>query len=109
MKRGGPLRRRTPLTAKRSRPSPERLACRAAVIHRDGERCRGAPVVPEVACWGRPEVHEKVQRSLGGSDIDPANCILLCSAHHRWIDSNIQSAVDRGLLDRSWDPRGEAG
>lgn len=64
---------------------------RPAVIARDGERCFGAEVLPEVRCaraHGRRdlELHEVVARSQWkGGVTDPANCRLLCPAHHDYV------------------------
>lgn len=105
MRRGGYLPRRTPLRARRP-SSAERTArerCVEEVWRRD-RTCQAERLVPDVACSGPRDVHEMVQRSLRrDAATDPANCLLLCRAHHRWIDGNIAAAHDRGLLRHSWE------
>lgn len=75
----------------------------AEVTARD-VRCRAERLVPDVRCAGTMDVHETIQRSLwAAGHLEPSNCILLCRAHHVWIDSHIELAHRLGLLRRSWE------
>jgi 5-methylcytosine-specific restriction endonuclease McrA len=64
-----------------------RKACRLVVIERAGGRCQrcGAFVSDDLPEWHRQRahVHEIIPRSLGGSAVDPDNCMLLCQADHQ--------------------------
>lgn len=48
-------------------------------------------------------VHEIKTRARGGSILDPANVLALCSRCHRWVHDHPEAAYDRGLLAHSWD------
>jgi hypothetical protein len=75
-----------------------------AAVHARDRWCQGRDRVPSVACGGPLDVHELIQRSLWPAGyLDESNCLLLCRAHHRWIDSNIALAHEVGLLRRSWE------
>lgn len=122
MKRGGPLKRKTPLTAggpltrsaglrraplarvssKRRSEAQERRDVNAEVIARDGgcvPRLRGAPG----ACFGPLAAHEVLKRSAGGSHLDPRNCVAACSFHNGWIEDNPKAARALGLVRSSWE------
>jgi 5-methylcytosine-specific restriction endonuclease McrA len=102
MKRGGPLRRRTPLKRSEFRRSgggsgPTRKV-RQEVIERD-EVCRAAVLVPSVRCGGGPHVHHVLPRSQGGGH-DLSNLLLVCTVHHGWIHANPARSYTLGLLLR---------
>jgi 5-methylcytosine-specific restriction endonuclease McrA len=101
MKRSGPLERRTPLRrttklkAKRRGIAP---GLRGEVFLRDGG-CRGRPLIPDVACWGRLDPHHILRRSQGGQDT-PANLVTLCRAHHDWVHAHPEQSRTLGLLTK---------
>lgn len=74
MKRGGPLRRRTPL---RSRPTPNEIPAdvRAGVVARAGGRCErdGEPA---------PHGHLHHRKSRRFRDHSPSNLLYLCASCH---------------------------
>jgi hypothetical protein len=88
-----PLTRRTPLrshtrlrpmSAKRRRQAPARRALVEQVKERQGGRCLGAEVWPEIACDGVFEVDEIIGRGVWAAGyLVSENCQGLCSAHHR--------------------------
>ena len=105
LRRGGPLKRRTPLRqfspkrAKRQRLRQQmvrdelarRELCEAgAVITHAGHnaRCHGFAI----------ELHEPLTRARGGSSLDPANTVAICRACHDWIHVNPAAATELGLL-----------
>lgn len=90
-----------PVSRRRARQARTRAEVVRIVRERD-RTCRARWIVPEVACRGEGDVHELVQRSLWPAGyLEPANCILLCRAHHDWIDDHIDEAHDLDLLRRS--------
>ncbi|MBA9003696.1 HNH endonuclease [Thermomonospora cellulosilytica] len=107
MKRGRPLRRRTPLRqvsprrasrgrSARSGTGPT-LTVRLLVLQRDGWAC--------VLCGGRDDLqlHHRKPRRMGGradgSPINsPANLVTLCADDHAWAESRRAEALDMGLL-----------
>ena len=95
MKRS-PLRRRTPLRAKRKTPESkiEYAELRVEIMDRSMGRCdRKAP-----CCWGMgSDVHHVVRRSQGGSD-DPANLKWLCRPCHQWIHDHVAESKREGWL-----------
>lgn len=98
--------KRTPLRQQSKRKRAEAGARRrlvARVTERD-RSCRAALLVAEIACNGPLDVHELIQRSLwaAGYLVDE-NCLLVCRAHHTWIDDNIARAHELGLLKHSWE------
>ena len=106
MKRGGPLRRNTPLkrnkrlnwaSEKRKAELPLRNAVREDVLERDMYKCVAIDLVPQVQCWGPLDVDEIKPRGLGGDWLDPDNCQVLCRAHHDWKHLNPREAKDLGL------------
>lgn len=92
---------------KRSRPAarrqktidmqPARDECRRAVYERD-RTCQAERRVFDVDCSYFLHVHEILPRARGGSTTDPANCLLLCDAHHAWVHRNPREATRLGLL-----------
>lgn len=119
MKRGGPIRRSTPL--KRKKPiSPvsnkrvaenrERDRIRFDVIERSRGRCEASAVIARVDpvaasnCLGRgSEMHELKKRSRGGSITDPANIVWICRPCHEWTEAEPETALRVGLLKASWE------
>lgn len=131
MKRGGPLKRRTPLkqTSSLNRDTPlkpvskkraaenrrrrnviaqvlqTRTVCEAGhaieTIDRD-HRCRRTP----------DDVHEPLTRARGGSITDPDNMVVICRACHDWVHTHPEAATSVGLLVHSYnggyDALGEA-
>jgi hypothetical protein len=80
VKRGGPLRRRTPL---RNRPSRNEVPpeVRAGVIRRAGGRCE------RYGCLGRPfELHHRKSRRY--RDHRPSNLLWLCIYCHAEVTDN---------------------
>lgn len=124
MKRGGPLKRRTPL-ARKTRIK-QRSAKRADVYEREGGRrdivrrrllenpyCQAGQVIgaylagaPFSRCdriWAgcirdAQHVHEVIPRGRGGSILDDANLLNVCSICHGWIHQNNDAAESIGLL-----------
>lgn len=110
MKRGGPLKRRTPLKAKK-RPKPSG----AAALRGKGmparriqweknrqevmDRARGLCEAGERSvCTVRGEHAHHVQlRSRGGSD-DPGNLLWVCLRCHDWIHGHPAEATERGWM-----------
>lgn len=111
MLRGRPIRRRAPLapeSAKRRKERPTRAAVRLAVFERQYGEClaRTRRLVAEVECAGPFEVHEVWTRGrFPGSHLDPALCVGLCRAHHRWATEHPLAAADVGLVVPSWEAR----
>lgn len=95
LKRGGPLKRRTPL---RSRPEPSHLRdAKQAVRDRSGGRCEVAGPV----CTGSGEhFHHVLRRSQGGKH-SAANLLHACAADHRWIHEHPEDSYRMGWLKRS--------
>jgi hypothetical protein len=108
MKRGRPLKR-VPMRRRRPRDEAEmdediqRGLARERAMRRAGWRCEAKATWPECRCFGDIEVHEKLQRSLGGSILDLDNLVVLCHAHHMAVHDRIALAHERGLLVHSWE------
>lgn len=112
MKRSTPLKRTVELlrrtrlrsmSAKRRAELPTRREVVEAIARRDGYRCRGADLVPEVTCWGPLDPDEWELRSARpGGHLDIDNVWLLCRAHHNWKHAHPIEAGERGLRPRSW-------
>lgn len=112
MKRGGSLRRLTPLrrikrlnpvSAKRAAIADERRELVARILS-ERPRC-------EVCrCCVPRDLHEPLARSRGGSPLDESNAVAVCrgpgscNCHDR-IHDNPDWATSRGLLQHSWEPR----
>lgn len=123
MKRGGPLKRRTPLRSvskKRQQVSGERRAMVREQLEARPRCEAGEPIYMyyinnfggEFArqrsrtdrCQGRAtDIHEPLMRSRGGSIVDPENTIAVCRRCHSWIHANPDASVSMGLLRHSWD------
>lgn len=87
-----PLKRRTPLRAKRQR--------RARPDEPLAEGCQAG--IRGVCTWIATDRHHRLRRSQGGTD-DAANTLDLCRACHRWIHDHPADAYELGLLARSTD------
>lgn len=60
--------------------------------------CVGRLLVPSVCCSGGVEGHEPLRRSQGGDPFDPAQVVLLCAGHHRWVHDHPDMARRVGLI-----------
>ena len=49
------------------------------------------------------QVHELRSRGRGGSILDEANCVALCSACHEWVTEHPAQAALEGWLLHSWE------
>lgn len=129
MKRGEPLKRKTPLRArsrlkadpakalrrttriaprslKRQRVMVERRALVAALLEAN-------PVCQALirgVCQGRAvDVHERLTRARAGDAnaaiLDPANCCTVCRACHDWVGAHPVQAQAMGLVRWSWEGR----
>lgn len=103
-----PLKRGTSRIAQRSAKVLAQLPERARVVdaawERDKGRCQAEYLVPEIRCGGPLDAHELVPRSAwaqGYLDVD--NVMIVCRAHHRWIDNNPEAAHAVGLHKMSWE------
>lgn len=123
MKRGGPIKRRTPLRARRAiRRAPAHDAdaadaFREAVIERAHGRCEVCPRLYDSGirsaidvardCDGRAtEAHHMEPRGMGGhGDNDPVNGVAACARAHRWLESNRRDAEALNLIRRHGKPR----
>lgn len=100
MRRGRPPRR---VSAKRFAERPSRQAVVEQVFARD-RTCQAAGKVPGVACRGPLDPHEIIPRSAWGQGYLVAeNVIVVCRAHHDWIDDNPKLAHEVGLHGYSWE------
>lgn len=114
MKRGGPLKRYTPLQSKtgikrsQTRVNPvsdrrraeNRLRRDVVAVMRDQQPWCHAKVVPE--CTNQPDdAHELLSRARGGSITDPENIILVCRADHEWITTHPAEAEALGLARKT--------
>ncbi len=113
VKRGGPLRSRSP---KRLAEAELRAQVLQDVAWRDGPYCYAERLVPQVPCrvyGGRKplEGHEVIARSQWpGGHLVADNVRLLCPAHHDWATRNAVTpehpegeAHAVGLHGRSWE------
>jgi hypothetical protein len=117
MKRGGPLRRNTPLKATQglkrggrlnpvSKKRQKLLAKRRQVIDeilKTRTMCEASTRIWNVdrahRCFRIPwDVHEPLTRARGGSITDPANMMVVCRPCHDWIHTHPQLATQVGLL-----------
>ena len=111
LRRGTSTLTRTPLARigrKKRNKAAARSYCRDIVQLRDKNECQfkyfvmqaiidrhvtSAELADEATgvtpCWGPLDVHELVARSVWpDGDLEPENCVLLCRAHHSWLDDN---------------------
>lgn len=106
MKRGGPLRRLSPLRRRtRLRPMSAKRQAIAADRRAFVERIlRERPICEFPRCLNRSEhVHEKLLRSRGGDILDPLNVRAICGKCHRWIHDHPKAATSLGLMTPSWE------
>jgi hypothetical protein len=80
----------------------------AAVLERDGHRCRAAEMGAPGACWHpvgeRLDVHEIIPRSAWrGGYLVASNTVATCRGHHEWISARPTWAHALGLHGYSWD------
>lgn len=55
-------------------------------------------------CGGELDVHEIIPRSVWKKGyLVIENCLLVCRAHHDWIDDNPEDARELGLHRYSWE------
>jgi len=87
-------------SSKATRLQRARATTRDLVLARD-QGCRGAALVPHVACFGGLDVHELLTRARGGSITDPDNCVALCRGHHNWVHDHPADATAVGLLRKA--------
>jgi 5-methylcytosine-specific restriction endonuclease McrA len=93
-----------PMSEKRRNEIPARAATRRNVIEQDGG-CVAAELVPTIGCRGGLEVDEVQARSAGGDYLNPADCQVLCHAHHAWKTTHPTEAHALGLTRFSWEGR----
>ena len=123
MKRGGPLKRKTPLRSvskKRQKLQGarrelvrEQLAVRpqceaGAQIYMWYRNNFGDTFAQEKKrtdrCQGRAtDIHEPLTRARGGSIVDLDNTVAVCRRCHDWIHDNPNVATSLGLLQHSWE------
>lgn len=110
MKRGGPLRRKTPLrstygTRRSETEAADRFVVRALVFARDGYRCRLADVDGAGRCFG-PLTPHHVRKASQGGEYTPANLAVLCAHHNDEIEADADLAAlarTLGLVRRRGD------
>jgi hypothetical protein len=128
VKRGGPLKRETPLkpgaglnrggrlpprSPKRAAEAPERAQLVDWMLARF-PRCQVLPVLIDagdpslaaviMACrLVAVDVHERKTRGRGGSPLNPANCMTACRSCHDWLTRHPIEARALGLVLNSWD------
>jgi hypothetical protein len=99
-------RSRQPLpleSEKRRRTRRARQHVLDVVRARDGD-CVARDLVPRIVCAGRRDVHEIASRAARpGGELDAANCVLLCRAHHDWTHAQPYLAHSLGLRRWSWE------
>lgn len=113
MKRGGPIRRRTPLRATLEQVRAwERRSRKALPVHRRGtpSELRDAALIRDGGCkmrgvaghgcppcWGPIDPHHVLPRGRGGPD-ELSNLVALCRAHHDWVHAHPDLSKPLGLL-----------
>jgi hypothetical protein len=99
------------MSEKRKAALSERALVRWTVICRDNNECQAAHRVPAVECGGPLDVHEIIPRSAWSDGwLRVTNCVLICRAHHQWVDDHPDLAREVGLHGSSWDrPDGHCG
>lgn len=94
-------RLRSMSTKKRSTDYARAQLCK--LVRQRDRTCRAAELVPHVRCVRKLDVHEIIPRSIWRLGfLEPTNCILVCRAHHEWIDDNPSEAARAGLHGYSW-------
>ena len=102
MKRGGPLRRRTPLRPmgrKGARDQADRRNIRRALMARSGGRCEAR--WSEFCTGVGVHAHHLRRRSAGGTN-DLDNLIWVCAFDHQRIHDCPAEALVRGFLKPGW-------
>lgn len=101
MKRGGYIKRRSPLRARRW-TADEALwrAAKEAALERDQYDCQADARGLHGDCRGPLEIHHVLPRSRGGKN-DLANLITLCRHHHYTVHAYPARSYELGLLARS--------
>jgi NADPH-dependent ferric siderophore reductase len=95
VKRGRPLRR---VSEKRAARGQERDRAVQRAYLRDRWTCQAARFVPDIVCVDKLDPHERIPRSAWADGIyDVDNILIVCRAHHRWIDLNPTDAHTFGL------------
>lgn len=123
MKRGEPLKRKTPLRAdpakrlkRSSRIAPRSLKRQRVMVERRrlvAELLEANPVCQALirgVCQGRAvDVHERLTRArardANAAILDRANCCTVCRACHDWIGTHPVQAQAMGLVRWSWEGR----
>lgn len=111
--------KRTPLSpmSKKRRRDLEARRQVIRLVHERDEQCVfwpyvwGSPAWVEgdlqgapVTCMEPLDVHEIIPRSAwSGGWLDPANCVLICRAHHQWVTEHPAEAHRIGLHGFSWE------
>lgn len=81
----------------------ERVTVERFVRARD-RTCRAPAMGAPGRCGGTNDVHEIIPRSVWRKGYLVAeNCVLVCRAHHDWIDNNVDDAHDVGLHGYSYE------
>lgn len=99
MRRGGPLKRRTPLRAvgaKGQRDRREVDTARTELLFRSQGRCETRGYSPLCTGYGI-HAHHVIRRSQGGHN-NANNLLWVCSMCHRKIHDNPAEALRRGYL-----------
>lgn len=99
MKRGGPLRRRTPLRAVGKKGRLDAAGVRAAkaeLLLRSQGRCEARGFSPLCTGYGI-HAHHVVRRSQGGRN-EPSNLLWVCHPCHERIHACPADALVAGLL-----------
>ena len=117
MKRGGPLRRTTPLRRAPIRRSAQRSGrsgnadrvpaeVAEAVLARDqGCVAHRLGFALDVRCQGRPHVHHAVLRAQGGEHT-MENLLTLCELHHHWAHNVDRAGANAAGVIRRRRPSG---
>ena len=94
-----------PISDKRRAEFPERDRVRAAVFKRDEGKCRIAPFLPDIPCYGKMTFQHLLKEGQGGAYTE-ANGISACSFHNDWVEMYPDEADALGLVIHP-DLRGE--
>ena len=119
LRRGGPLKRRTPLRQMSRKRSKQQRLRRVMVQEELGKRelCEAGVIIRQwrLATYGQEyanrlnvyahrcnglaiELHEPLTRARGGSILDPANTVAICRPCHDWVHAHPTAATAVGLL-----------
>jgi hypothetical protein len=95
VRRGKPLARVSPKRAARA-TERQRIVDRA--FARARWTCEAEKLVPSVECSAHLDPHERIPRSAWADGIyEFDNVLVVCRAHHRWIDNHPDEAHALGL------------